>query len=81
MSNPNAHRLDPSHPTNPDRTNMSDALQTQHPPDICLLLRVHAEQRWLVSKVIPALRQLELPSELVAEERGATRASVCDRRG
>ncbi|MGO9490120.1 MAG: hypothetical protein ACLQBB_13985 [Solirubrobacteraceae bacterium] len=35
------------------------AAHAAHPPDICLLLRVHAEQRWLVSRVIPLLRQLE----------------------
>ena len=38
---------------------MIQTLQTEHPPDICLMLRVHGEQRWLVSKVIPAVRQLE----------------------
>ena len=44
--------------------------QTQDPPDICLLLRVHAEQRWLVSRVIPLLRQLEQPGALGAGEEG-----------
>jgi hypothetical protein len=29
------------------------------PADIRLLLRAHAEQRWLIAKVIPLLRQLE----------------------
>jgi hypothetical protein len=48
---------------------MSDTLTT-HPPDICLLLRVDAEQRWLVSKVIPLLRQLEQPGEIPPEETG-----------
>ncbi|HEX4435981.1 MAG TPA: hypothetical protein VH061_04220 [Solirubrobacteraceae bacterium] len=48
---------------------MSDTLTT-HPPDICLLLRVDAEQRWLVSKVIPLLRQLEQPGEIPSEEAG-----------
>lgn len=48
---------------------MSDTLTT-HPPDICLLLRVDAEQRWLVSKVIPLLRQLEQPGEIPPEEAG-----------
>ncbi len=38
---------------------MTQTLQVEHPPDICLLLRVHGEQRWLVAKVIPLLRQLE----------------------
>jgi hypothetical protein len=48
---------------------MSTTLTT-HPPDICLLLRVDAEQRWLVSKVIPLLRQLEQPGEISPEEAG-----------
>jgi hypothetical protein len=48
---------------------MSDTLAI-HPPDICLLLRVDAEQRWLVSKVIPLLRQLEQPGEIPPEETG-----------
>jgi hypothetical protein len=50
---------------------MTDAVQTDHPPDICLLLRVHAEQRWLVSKVIPLLRQLEQPGALALDDTGA----------
>jgi hypothetical protein len=52
---------------------MSDTLTT-HPPDICLLLRVDAEQRWLVSKVVPLLRQLEQPGEIPPEETGAALA-------
>jgi hypothetical protein len=50
---------------------MTQTVDTQHPPDICLLLRVHAEQRWLVSKVIPLLRQLDQPGAVAADERGA----------
>jgi hypothetical protein len=53
---------------------MTDAVQTEHPPDICLLLRVHAEQRWLISKVIPLLRQLERPGATAADEEGAALA-------
>ena len=46
-------------PPVPTAGTMTQTLQVEHPPDICLMLRVHGEQRWLVSKVIPALRQLE----------------------
>jgi hypothetical protein len=53
---------------------MSHTLETDHPPDICLLLRVHAEQRWLVSKVVPALRQLEQPGATATDEQGAALA-------
>ncbi|HYB23316.1 MAG TPA: hypothetical protein VED41_05930 [Solirubrobacteraceae bacterium] len=34
---------------------------TTHPPDICLILRAHAEQLWLTARVLPVLRQLERP--------------------
>ncbi|MCW3033772.1 MAG: hypothetical protein QOK19_2256 [Solirubrobacteraceae bacterium] len=50
---------------------MTDAVRTDHPPDICLLLRVHAEQRWLISKVIPVIRQLEQPDAVAADDHGA----------
>ncbi len=53
---------------------MSDAVQTDNPPDICLLLRVHCEQRWLASKVVPLLRQLERPGSISADEEGAALA-------
>jgi hypothetical protein len=43
---------------------MTQLAETAHPPDICLLLRVHGEQRWLVSTVVPLLRQLEHPEEV-----------------
>jgi hypothetical protein len=43
---------------------MTQLADTAHPPDICLLLRVHGEQRWLISTVVPLLRQLEQPEEL-----------------
>jgi hypothetical protein len=36
------------------------------PPDVCLLLRAHAEARWLGHEVVPVLRELEqdaLPSQ------------------
>jgi hypothetical protein len=39
-------------------------------PDICLLLRIHGEQRWLISEVEPLLRQLEQPSGLDDDELG-----------
>ncbi len=53
---------------------MTQTLTTEHPPDICLLLRVHGEQRWLVSKVIPAVRQLEEPGAIAPEELDAALA-------
>jgi len=53
---------------------MTDVAQTQHPPDICLLLRVYSEQRWLVAKVIPLLRQLEQPDDIADGEHAAALA-------
>jgi hypothetical protein len=46
-----------------------------HPPaDVCLLLRAHAEQRWLSREVVPVLRQLESIDELPEEQLGAALA-------
>lgn len=38
-------------PTQPHRT--------EPPPDVCLLLRAHAEARWLSNELVPVVRQLE----------------------
>jgi hypothetical protein len=50
---------------------MNSTTDTEHPADICLLLRVHAEQRWLANKVVPILRQLEQPGSIDEEDAGA----------
>ena len=50
---------------------MTSQTATSHPPDICLLLRAHGEQRWLISEVVPVLRQLEHPLALPDDQRGA----------
>jgi hypothetical protein len=47
---------------------------TADPPDICLLLRAHGEQRWLVSKVVPIVRQLEQPGLVPEDQVGAALA-------
>jgi hypothetical protein len=36
----------------------------QPPADVCLMLRAHAEQRWLSREVVPVVRQLQHPDEL-----------------
>jgi len=38
------------------------------PPDVSLLLRAHAERRWLSREVIPVLRQIETSAELPDEQ-------------
>jgi hypothetical protein len=47
---------------------------TSEPPDICLILRAHAEQLWLTARVLPTLRQLEQPGEVREENVGAALA-------
>jgi len=44
------------------------------PSDVCLLLRAHAEQRWLSREVVPVMRQLQAPGELPDEQLGAALA-------
>jgi len=47
----------------------------QSPPsDVSLLLRAHAEQRWLSLEVSPVLRQLQQPDALPEEQIGAALA-------
>jgi hypothetical protein len=52
---------------------MTSPDSTTH-PDICLLLRIHAEQRWLISEVVPLVRQLELPEGVDEDEAGPAMA-------
>jgi hypothetical protein len=44
------------------------------PSDVCLLLRAHAEQRWLCLEVSPVLRQLQQPDCIPEEQLGAALA-------
>jgi hypothetical protein len=44
------------------------------PSDVCLLLRAHAEQRWLNLEVGPVLRQLQQRETLPEEQLGAAMA-------
>lgn len=44
------------------------------PSDVCLLLRAHAEQRWLSREVVPVLRELEQRDSLPEEQLGAALA-------
>lgn len=53
---------------------MSTHPDTTHPPDICLILRAHAEQHWLLSEVIPTVRQLEATDFAVEDQAGAALA-------
>lgn len=53
---------------------MSHHSNQSPPPDVCLLLRAYAEQRWLSREVLPVLRQLERTDELPEEQLGAALA-------
>jgi hypothetical protein len=53
---------------------MSHLSEPSPPSDVCLLLRAHAEQRWLSREVIPVLRQVETPDSLPEEQVGAALA-------
>jgi hypothetical protein len=53
---------------------ITDNLDLLEPHDICLLLRAHGEQRWLISEVIPVLRELEQPTSVPASQLGAALA-------
>ncbi|HEX3510430.1 MAG TPA: hypothetical protein VHT27_04940 [Solirubrobacteraceae bacterium] len=45
-----------------------------YPPDITLLLRAYAEQRWLSAEVLPVLSELECPGAVADEQLGAALA-------
>ena len=47
---------------------MSNSFESSLPSDIRLLLRADAERYWLHREVIPVLRQVETPEELLEEE-------------
>jgi hypothetical protein len=53
---------------------MTDDSLTSHPPDICLILRAHGEQLWLISEVVPIVRQLERPGMIPEDQVGAALA-------
>jgi len=53
---------------------MNQPSSLSHPSDICLLLRAHAEQRWLTTELLPVLRELESPEQIPEEQLGAALA-------
>jgi hypothetical protein len=48
--------------------------QTSPESDVCLLLRAHAESRWLSQQVVPVLREIEERDALPDEQLGAALA-------
>jgi hypothetical protein len=53
---------------------MAEPPNIYDPPDICLLLRAHCEQRWLISEVVPVLRQVEQPGAIPEDQFAAALA-------
>ncbi|MEA2314978.1 MAG: hypothetical protein QOI03_1670 [Solirubrobacteraceae bacterium] len=53
---------------------MPDLPDPAHTTDICLLLRAHAEQHWLLYEVVPVVRQLEQRASLPEDQLGAALA-------
>src|SRR6202035_4768886 len=56
----------PGTPSPPHRALPADGASP--PPDVSLLLRAHAERRWLSREVVPVLRQIETSSDLPDEQ-------------
>jgi hypothetical protein len=48
--------------------------RSRPPSDVCLLLRAHAESRWLCHQVVPVLREIEQRESLPDEQLGAALA-------
>lgn len=55
-------------------TDMPDHSNISEPQDICVLLRAHGEEQWLVSEVLPVLRELEEPGAIPEDQLGAALA-------
>jgi hypothetical protein len=55
-------------------SNTAEHIPFSDPQDICLLLRVHAEEHWLVNEVLPVVRELEAPCSVPEEQLGAALA-------
>jgi len=53
---------------------MECSSDNSYPSDICLMLRSHGEQHWLVSQVMPVLRQVEHPRLVPEDQLGAALA-------
>jgi hypothetical protein len=55
-------------------TDLPDPSPLSEPQDICVLLRVHGEEHWLLSEVLPVLRELEQPGAIPEDQLGAALA-------
>ncbi len=55
-------------------TAISDHSNLSEPQDICVLLRAHGEERWLITEVLPVLRHLEQPGAIPEDQLGAALA-------
>ncbi len=55
-------------------TDMPDHSNISEPQDICVLLRAHGEEHWLLAEVLPVLRELEQPGAIPEDQLGAALA-------
>jgi len=55
-------------------TDMPDHSNISEPQDICVLLRAHGEEHWLLAEVLPVLRELEAPGAIPEDQLGAALA-------
>jgi hypothetical protein len=58
----------------PSPSDGSPPSEDSPPSDVCLLLRAHAEQRWLSHEVVPVVRELQHRDSLPEEQLGAALA-------
>ena len=58
----------------PDNSDRSPQSQRSSAFDVCLLLRAHAESRWLANELTPVLREIERREEIAEQQLGAALA-------
>jgi hypothetical protein len=55
-------------------SNLAEHPSVSDPLDICMLLRAHGEHHWLLSELLPVLRQVEQPGSIPEDQLGAAYA-------
>jgi hypothetical protein len=55
-------------------SSMAESTHTSSTQDICVLLRIHGEEHWLTTEVLPVVRELESPHDVAQEQLGAALA-------
>jgi hypothetical protein len=63
-----------THDSDLSHSSSTSSSDSSPPSDVCLLLRAHAEQRWLSHEVVPVLRELQHRDSLPEQQLGAALA-------